>query len=75
MIVTHRFVAAAMLAVGVGLSGCHREAPPSGADSAAIRRAQDQLSQPAWLRAHLPPTTVGYLRQASPGTCWRTSAG
>ncbi|WP_266170194.1 pilin [Dyella subtropica] len=46
------------------LGACHRDQP--SADAGAVRHAQEQLSQPAWLRQHLPAHTVGYLRIPSP---------
>ena len=66
MIVSRRFIAAAILAAGIFITGCHREQQPPKADAAAIQGAQDELSQPAWLRNHLPAATVGYIRIASP---------
>lgn len=60
-----RILPATILAACTLLSACHRDKTPS-ADAGAISRAQEQLSQPAWLRQHLPARTVGYLRIPSP---------
>ena len=60
-----RVLPAAVLAACAMLGACHRDHAPA-ADAGAIQRAQEQLSQPAWLRQHLPAQTVGYLRIPSP---------
>ncbi|SFS18533.1 Tfp pilus assembly protein, major pilin PilA [Dyella sp. OK004] len=60
-----RILPAAILAACTLLGACHRDKTPS-ADAGAISRAQEQLSQPAWLRQHLPARTVGYLRIPTP---------
>ncbi len=63
----YRLLAAAVLAATLGLGACHHDQSAVGAiDDASLHRAQDALSQPAWLHDHLPTTTVGYLRIASP---------
>jgi Tfp pilus assembly major pilin PilA len=56
---------ATVLTAGLAITACHRE-PSSTVDAAAVQRAQDELSQPAWLRNHLPNSTVAYLRIPSP---------
>ena len=56
-----RLLPAAILSACALLGACHREQAPA-ADTAAVHRAQEQLSQPAWLDRHLPARTVGYLR-------------
>ncbi|SHM11884.1 pilin [Rhodanobacter sp. OK091] len=66
MIVSRRLIMTAVLTAGVCIAGCHRGQSPAKVDAASIQRAQDQLSQPAWLRGHLPASTVGYIRIASP---------
>lgn len=62
---SRRLLSAAVLSVCAMLGACHREQAPS-ADANAVRRAQEQLSQPAWLNRHLPARTVGYVRIPSP---------
>lgn len=56
-----RLLPAAVFCACAALSACHRDQAPS-ADAGAVHRAQEQLSQPAWLIQHLPARTVGYLR-------------
>ncbi|MEP6898545.1 MAG: pilin [Rhodanobacter sp.] len=65
MIVSHRTAVAAMLAASLCITACHRDQPATVA-AASLQRAQDELSQPAWLRSHLSAATVGYIRIASP---------
>jgi type II secretory pathway pseudopilin PulG len=60
-----RLLPAAIVAACVFAGACHRDQAPT-ADAGAVQRAQEQLSQPAWLRQHLPARTVGYLRFPSP---------
>jgi len=60
-----RLLPAAILAASAVLGACHRDQAPS-ADASAIKHAQEQLSQPAWLLQHLPAHTVAYLRIPSP---------
>ena len=66
MTVSRRVVAAALLATSVCISACHRDQAAPQPDEAALSRAREALSQPAWLHDHLPATTVGYVRIASP---------
>ncbi|WP_404631541.1 pilin [Dyella ginsengisoli] len=69
MHLSRRSVAAAVAATCLAIAACHRDdaaTGPATVDSAALQRAQDALSQPAWLRSHLPSTTVAYLRIPSP---------
>jgi hypothetical protein len=66
MNLSRRVLPAAIFAAGTLLLGaCHRDQAPA-VDAGAVHRAQEQLSQPAWLRQHLPAQTVGYLRIPSP---------
>jgi Tfp pilus assembly protein PilE len=65
MIVSRRIVVATMLVASLSIAACHRD-QPAKLEAASLQRAQDELSQPAWLRGHLPATTVGYMRIASP---------
>lgn len=60
-----RVLTAAVLAACAMLGACHRDHAPA-ADASAVQHAQEQLSQPAWLRQHLPTHTVGYLRIPTP---------
>lgn len=60
-----RLLPATILAASAVLGACHRDQAPS-ADASAIKHAQEQLSQPAWLLQHLPAHTVAYLRIPSP---------
>ena len=60
-----RLLPAALFCACTALVACHRDQAPQ-ADADAVRRAQEQLSQPAWLRQHLPARTVGYVRIPSP---------
>ncbi|WP_266159010.1 pilin [Dyella silvatica] len=62
---SRRWMIATVLTAGLAISACHRE-PSNTVDAAAIQRAQAELSQPAWLRNHLPNSTVAYLRIPSP---------
>ncbi|HEX2941623.1 MAG TPA: hypothetical protein VHO91_11285, partial [Rhodopila sp.] len=69
MNLSRRSVAAAVAAACFAIAACHRDdaaTGPATVDAATLQRAQDALSQPAWLRSHLPSTTVAYLRIPSP---------
>ena len=69
MNLSRRSVAAAVAAACFAIAACHRDdaaTGPATVDATTLQRAQDALSQPAWLRSHLPPTTVAYLRIPSP---------
>ncbi|MGP1667313.1 MAG: hypothetical protein ACTS5I_15690, partial [Rhodanobacter sp.] len=62
-----RFIFAVAFAAAVPLLGsCDRDQAVAKVDAKAVQQAQDQLAQPAWLRAHLPAHTVAYLRIPSP---------
>ena len=65
MNLSRRLLSVAVLCACAALGACHREQAPS-ADAEAVHRAQEQLSQPAWLNRHLPARTVGYVRIPSP---------
>ncbi|HEU4671227.1 MAG TPA: pilin [Dyella sp.] len=61
-------LAASIAAACLAVAACHRDEPARTAtvDSATRQHAQQELAQPAWLRGHLPATTVAYLRIPSP---------
>lgn len=52
------------------LAACHHKSSDTDkstpVDQASVKHVQDQLSQPAWLRDHLPAQTVAYLRIPTP---------
>ncbi|MFC5740830.1 pilin [Dyella tabacisoli] len=62
---SRRLALVTALTAGLALTACHRE-QSNTPDAAALQRAQTELSQPAWLRNHLPNSTVAYLRIPSP---------
>lgn len=63
-------LAVATAAACLGLSACHHGTSatdqPAQVSQPSLQHAQDALSQPAWLRDHLPAQTVAYLRIPSP---------
>lgn len=67
---SRRSVAATVVAACLILAACHRDdagsATPKTVGHAALEKAQNALSQPAWLSHHLPATTVAYLRIPTP---------
>jgi hypothetical protein len=66
MIATRHVFTATVFAGALLLGACSHDNAPSKVDAAALKQAQEQLSQPAWLRQHLPARTVAYLRVPSP---------
>lgn len=59
-------LATGLLAAVFVLTACHKDDATAKVDTKAVRQAQEQLAQPAWLRSHLPAHTVAYLRLPSP---------
>lgn len=62
----------AAIVAGLGLAACHKKDEAPAADPKAVAAAQAAIASPAWLRQHLTPQTVAYLRFPS---LWSIAGG
>ena len=62
----------AAIVAGLGLAACHKKDEAPTADPKAVAAAQAAIASPAWLRQHLTPQTVAYLRFPS---LWSIAGG
>ncbi|UXI67353.1 pilin [Tahibacter amnicola] len=61
-----RLALASAIAAATLLAACDRQSTPTASSAVDISRAAEAISQPAWLRSHLPDHTVAYARLPSP---------